>query len=108
MKIIPAPWNIFGIIFILLGVYFELAADRLFHLTGTTVTPFEESRALVTGGVFRASRNPMYLGFALILFGTLSPFLVVPVFGILLEMLFIRPEEKMLAQRFGKAYLEYQ
>ncbi len=36
---------------------------------GTTVKPFEESQALVTGGVFRISRNPMYLGMTLILLG---------------------------------------
>ena len=69
MKIIPAPWNWFGILFILLGITIELAADRLFHQAGTTVTPYEESQTLVTCGVFRISRNPMYLGFALILAG---------------------------------------
>ena len=56
----------------------------------------------------------MYLGFALILFGTaglfgtLTPFLVVPVFMVLIEKDFIRGEEKMLEQKFGQIYLGYK
>jgi len=114
LKIIPAPWNLFGILFILLGIIMELAADRLFHQAGTTVIPYDESQALVTGGVFRFSRNPMYLGFALILagaavlFGTLAPFLVVIVFMVLIERRFIRTEERMLETKFGQVYLDYK
>lgn len=48
---------------------------------GTTVKPFQESTALITDGVFRLSRNPMYLGFVLVLtgiatlLGSLTPWL---------------------------------
>jgi protein-S-isoprenylcysteine O-methyltransferase Ste14 len=114
LKVIPSPWNLLGILFILVGILFELTADRLFHQAGTTVIPYDESQALVTRGVFQTSRNPMYLGFALLLagtalvFGTLTPFLVVPVFMILIEWRFIRVEEKMLESRFGVAYLDYK
>jgi len=114
LKIIPSPWNLFGVLFILIGIGIDLAADRLFHQAGTTVTPYDESQVLVTRGVFRVSRNPMYLGFALVLigaavlFGSLSPFLVAPVFMILIERRFIRREEMMLAQKFGQAYLDYK
>ena len=114
LQIIPQPWNLFGIFFIMVGIVFELAADRLFHQAGTTVMPFAESQALVTSGVFRVTRNPMYLGFALILcgvaglFGTLTPFLVVPVFMILIDGRFIWPEEMMLEQKFGQGYLDYK
>ncbi len=114
LKIIPAPWNLFGILFILAGIVFELAADRMFQQAGTTVTPYDESQALVTRGVFQITRNPMYAGFALllagtaVLFGTLTPFLVVPVFMILIERRFIRVEEKMLEETFGGAYLDYK
>jgi protein-S-isoprenylcysteine O-methyltransferase Ste14 len=114
MKIIPPPWNLLGILIILVGIAMELAADRLFHQAGTTVTPYDESQALIARGVFRVSRNPMYLGFALILFGaavlfeTLAPFLVVPVFMVLIERRFIWVEEMMLEHTFGPAYLDFK
>jgi protein-S-isoprenylcysteine O-methyltransferase Ste14 len=114
LKVIPQPWSLFGIFFILFGIVLELVTDRLFHQAGTTVMPFAESQALLTGGVFRFTRNPMYLGFALILlgvaglFGTLTPLLVVPVFMILIDGGFIWPEEMMLEQKFGQGYLDYK
>jgi protein-S-isoprenylcysteine O-methyltransferase Ste14 len=114
LKIIPSPWNLFGMLFILVGIAFELTADRLFRQAGTTVTPYDESQVLVTRGVFQITRNPMYAGFALLLvgvatlFGTLTPFLVVPVFIILIEQRFIKTEEKMLENTFGAAYLNYK
>ncbi|MGD0877877.1 MAG: isoprenylcysteine carboxylmethyltransferase family protein [Anaerolineales bacterium] len=114
LKIIPSPWNLPGIVFILAGIAIELSADRLFHQAGTTVVPYAESKAMVTSGVFRFTRNPMYMGFTLILFGaavlfgTLSPFLVIPFFMALIERRFIRTEEKMLELKFGQAYLDYK
>jgi len=73
--------------------------------------PDAESQALVAGRVICLSRNPLYLGFGLILlgaailFGTLSPFLVVVVFMILIERRFIVTEEAMLEKKFGQVYL---
>jgi protein-S-isoprenylcysteine O-methyltransferase Ste14 len=113
-KIVPSPWNMFGVIFLLAGLLINFQADGLFHHAGTTVKPDEESSVLLTQGVFHISRNPMYLGFALILFGTafmfgtLTPFLTVPVFMILVEKRFILAEEKLLERKFGQVYLEYK
>jgi len=114
IKIIPSPWNLLGSIFVFPGIVLNLLGDRLFQQAGTTVKPGEESSFLVTTGVFRFSRNPMYLGFALILTGaavlcgTFAPFLVIPVFIILVEKHFIISEETMLERTFGWAYLEYK
>ena len=114
IRIIPSPWNAIGVIFLLAGLLINLRADRLFHRAGTTVKPHTESSVLVTGDVFRFSRNPMYLGFALLLtgvallLGALTPFLVIPIFVALIEVIFIRAEEKMLAQTFGQVYLDYR
>jgi protein-S-isoprenylcysteine O-methyltransferase Ste14 len=55
----------------------------------------------------------MYLGFVLVLMGiavllrSLTPFLVVPVFILLIQANFIRAEERMLAARFGERYEAY-
>jgi protein-S-isoprenylcysteine O-methyltransferase Ste14 len=89
-------------------------ADNALRKAKTTVKPFEESSALVTSGVYRISRHPMYFGFVLILMGlavmlgSLMPFLVIPVFAILIDTVFIRVEERMLEDKFGRAWLDYQ
>jgi protein-S-isoprenylcysteine O-methyltransferase Ste14 len=92
----------------------NLIADGKFHEVETTVKPFEKSSTLVTGGVFRISRNPMYLGFVLILLGiaillgSLSPYLIVILFWIAMEKVFIETEEKMLESKFGSRWTEYK
>ena len=112
-KIIPTPWNVLGIVPLACGIALNLAADKAFHEVGTTVKPFEESTALLTSGVFRISRNPMYLGYELILIGiaimlrSLTPYVVIPVFAVLMNRVFIRVEEQMLEEKFGPAWSEY-
>lgn len=111
--VIPSPWNLLGIIPIALGVYIAIVAEKSFRDVKTTVTPFAESSMLVTNGMYRISRNPMYLGIILILIGiaimmrSLTPFAVIPVFLILIEKRFITVEERMLAKKFGVQYLNY-
>jgi len=76
--------------------------------------PFEPSTALVTGGWFRLTRNPMYLGLSLILLGvamidgTLGAFLPLPVFVAILHFRFIRAEERFLEGIFGERYRAYR
>ena len=109
----PWPWRVLGLAPIAAGVWLNLAADRAFKAHGTTVKPFERSSALLTDGVFRISRNPMYLGMILILvgvamlIGSLSPFFVVAGFTAIIEMRFIPLEERMLAETFGNAWTAY-
>jgi protein-S-isoprenylcysteine O-methyltransferase Ste14 len=114
MVIISLPWNVIGLLPLLLGIGINLMADNALRKAKTTVKPFEESSALVTGGVYRISRHPMYFGFVLILIGvalimgSLTPFLVVPVFAILIDTVFIRVEERMLEDKFGRTWLDYK
>jgi protein-S-isoprenylcysteine O-methyltransferase Ste14 len=113
-KIIPSPWNALGIVPIALGVAINIVADDAFRRAQTTVKPFEESTTLVMSGVFQISRNPMYLGFVLILvgvavlMGSLTPYFVIPVFVILMDRVFIQVEEEMLEEKFGSAWLDYE
>ncbi|MFN2232546.1 MAG: methyltransferase family protein [Anaerolineae bacterium] len=112
-KFVPVPWNLLGILPLAAGIALNLLADRDFHQAETTVKPFENSSALVTTGVFRISRNPMYLGYMLILLGvglllrSLVPLVVIPVFGYLMARVFIRTEETMLQETFGPAWDAY-
>lgn len=111
---IPFPWNLIGILPIILGIVFNLIADNAFKVRMTTVKPFEESSALVTNGVFRLSRNPMYLGFVFILLGigtllgSLTPFLITLLFTISIYRMYIIVEEKMLEEKFGEEWLSYK
>jgi len=114
MKIVPLPWNVIGIIPLALGIAINIVADNALHQADTTVKPFEESTALVTNGAYRISRHPMYLGFVLILIGvaillgSLSPCVVIPIYAILMDQIFIKVEERMLEARFGQAWLAYK
>ena len=80
----------------------------------TTVMPNEAASTLVTGGPFRFRRNPIYLADMLILLGIAELMrniwlvLLTPVFGILVTLLAIIPEERHLEARFGNAYREYK
>jgi protein-S-isoprenylcysteine O-methyltransferase Ste14 len=80
----------------------------------TTIVPHRPVAVLLTDGVYRLSRNPMYTGLAVVysgltlLFGSWWPLaLGVPVL-IAVRQLVIRPEERYLTQRFGSAYTNYQ
>ena len=113
-KIVPSPWNAIGVIFLLIGLFFLLRSDQSFRWAGTTVKPFEVSIVLVTRGVFGVSRNPMYLGFSLmligaaVLLGSLTPFALALIFVIFMDRVFIVTEEKMLADQFVQDYLDYK
>jgi len=113
-KVVAYPLNLLGSIPLGIGIAFNLIADRAFKKYRTTVKPFEESTVLITSGVFRVSRHPMYLGMVLILIGiavlmrSLPPFAVIPIFALLMERVFIRVEEKMLEDKFGQPWLEYK
>lgn len=97
----------------LLGVGLNIAATRGFDRVGTPVRPMSPPRALVTGGVYRITRNPMYLGLALILAGAAGAlssswaFLMVLPFVLAMHRL-IRREEAFLESVFGDPYQTYK
>ena len=108
------PWNLVGVLPVLLGGALNIFADDQFKRHKTTVKPFRPSSALITDGVFRFSRNPMYLGMVCILIGlgiclaSLTPLFVIPLFVWWLTVQFIVPEEQGLAEQFGDAYGTYK
>lgn len=113
-RLIPFPFTLVGLVPLAIGIALNLVADYAFKARGTTVKPFEQSSALVTDGVFAITRNPMYLGMALLLMGvalllgTLTPFLVVGLFVVLIDRRFIAVEERMLAETFGEEWQAYR
>ena len=109
------PWNRLGWVFIGAGLSIDAAAVAAFARARTTANPIHIERAqhLVTGGLYRVSRNPMYLGLLsslcgwALLLGSVAPFLGIILFERILVMAQIRPEEAALAARFGDDYLRY-
>ncbi|HYF43391.1 MAG TPA: isoprenylcysteine carboxylmethyltransferase family protein [Ramlibacter sp.] len=87
---------------------------RLFRRRGTNIDTFGEPGTIVREGMFRRTRNPMYLGFVITLsglaacLGSLSPFLAVAAFKLLVHHWYIRVEERAMLRKFGQDYLEYQ
>jgi protein-S-isoprenylcysteine O-methyltransferase Ste14 len=69
LKIINFPWNLTGILLLILGGILNLIADKSFKNFNTTVKPFEYSSKLIQDGIFKLTRNPMYLGMCFILLG---------------------------------------
>ena len=82
----------------------------------TTINPTkpESSSSLVLSGIYKFSRNPMYLGFLLALFGwavflsNALSFVFLPAFIYYMNRFQIEPEEKALAGKFGEEYVAYK
>ena len=113
-QILAPPWRVLGLVPFVIGIVLNPLADRAFERHGTTVKPFEESSSLVTDGVFWITRNPMYLGMTLILLGiamflgSAAPFAIVVLLAVLLDRVFIVPEQRNLLNTFGTSFQEYQ
>jgi protein-S-isoprenylcysteine O-methyltransferase Ste14 len=103
-----------GALLILFGVILNLWTDRILKIKKTTVKPYETPSYLEISGPFRISRNPMYLGMALILLSivflskNIIEFIFLIIFIILMEIIFISKEEENLEKKFGKKYLNYK
>ncbi|MFT5710702.1 MAG: protein-S-isoprenylcysteine O-methyltransferase Ste14 [Halioglobus sp.] len=105
--------QIMGGLIILIGLVLLLLAGGLFKRAGTDLVPFKNVSALVTTGIYRYTRNPMYLGMTAILLGcgitvgAALSLLVAPVFMVIIEWRFIRLEEEMLRGLFPEDFPPY-
>lgn len=103
-----------GWFIMLCGIALLVVAAGLFRRKGTTVNPTKEPNILVTGGIYRMTRNPMYLGMLMILIG--FPFVAGSLAGLLFPVCFflymdrvvIPKEEKVMEGVFGQEYREYK
>ena len=115
--IVPLPGRgALAIAVLALGLAIELVAAARFLRARTTVSPLSPQKAttLVTGGLNRISRNPMYVGQALLLAGwalwlahALAPLGAVA-YVLWITRFQILPEERALAARFGEDYAAYR
>ncbi len=99
----------------LVGVATTLSGMLAFRRVRTTVNPLkpDTSSSLVVNGVYRITRNPMYVGVLLVLTGWATflghalPFLALPVFMWYMTEFQIKPEERALTRVFGSSFTEY-
>lgn len=113
---IPLPGhNYVAAALVFVGLLLALAGVLQFRRAGTTVNPMfpHKSSAMVASGIYRWSRNPMYLGMALALLGvaawgsTLAGYLLVPGFCWYLTRFQIIPEEQALLAAYGQEFARY-
>jgi hypothetical protein len=120
MKFLPPVWQFpsslsLVIVFGGIGCAIGAASVLQFLLAKTTVNPFqlEAASQLVTGGIYRLSRNPMYLSLVFILLawmfylGSFSALLGVVLFIWYITKFQIKPEEEGLKHLFGDAFTAY-
>jgi protein-S-isoprenylcysteine O-methyltransferase Ste14 len=99
---------------IVLGLGPAVWVSRMFRSEGTTIKPHDTPSALLTGGPFRFSRNPIYLGAAVSLLGlalvvgSLPFYLNPPLMAAALHYGFIPMEERNLEAALGQPYLDYK
>ena len=107
---------IFGSLMIISGLIIILSAIILFKKYQTTITPLNPSNAtkLITDGIYKFSRNPMYLGLLLVLLGIsiilnlFGGFFLIPLFILYLNLFQIIPEENAMVDLFKDEFLEYK
>ena len=101
-----------ALLVVLAGAAVCLAGVASFRRARTTVNPLkpESASALVISGIYRHTRNPMYLGFAIILLGwcvllgSAWAVLGVAAFVLYIGRFQIRPEERALRELFGAEF----
>lgn len=107
------PYPLLGTVLTAVGFMVMLWAWVSFRKAKTAVCPTSASSALVTTGVYRVTRNPMYLGMLGMLFGAaffladLAAFLAPVAFFLVIDKVFIPYEEEDLRATFGPAYEQY-
>ena len=106
----PVAWALAGV-----GAAFDLAGLIAFRRSRTTINPLrpQKASALVTGGVYRITRNPMYVGLAILLgawavhLGSAWDLAGPLLFVLYIDRFQIAPEERALEQLFGDEFTAY-
>ena len=104
-----------GILLLILGLAVLIFAVRLFRKDNTTVNPLspEQATKLVTDGIFKHSRNPMYLGMAFVLgsiavfFNLLGGMILIALFCVYITKFQIIPEERAMRDIFSDDFDKY-
>lgn len=115
---LPVPFELgeraYGIAVLVLAVGLAGWALLQFHSAGTDVRPDKPDSALITGGPFRYTRNPLYIVLSLVQvtaalwLDNAWVLLLLPVSILVINNYAIAREERYLERLFGQAYLDYK
>ena len=106
--------KVFGWPLVVFGLAFGLWGFREMRRAGTNVDPYHPTTAIVEAGPYRYTRNPLYVGMALIYSGVaaranaLPAALLLPAVLHLVDRGVVRREERYLEGKFGGEYLRYK
>lgn len=108
--------RVLAVVIALVGLAVCVLGVLEFRRSATTVDPTRPANAssVVASGIFRYSRNPMYLGFAVLLIAwsawlqNVASLAVAVLFVAYLTRFQVLPEERVLAERFGSEYVRYR
>lgn len=112
--LLGATWQYIGIALMVLGFATILLAARSFRKHETTIIPDGQPSTLMEGGLFAYSRNPIYVAMAVLLVGSglaighIWALIVVPLFVLLVQQIWIVKEEENLEAEFGQIYRNYK
>jgi len=112
--LLAPPLSYAGVPLGLGGIGVAAFSAAAFDRASTGIVPFSPATTLVTGGFYRFSRNPMYVGMAVTLLGTalllgsITALLPVMAFVLVIHARFILPEEAFLESVFGQRYRDYK
>jgi protein-S-isoprenylcysteine O-methyltransferase Ste14 len=106
--------TIAGFIFIIIALPFLITSLRQFYLTKNTLVTIRPAASLQTRGIYRITRNPMYLALACIylaitcFIGSWWNLILFPLLITVVQVYIIKREERYLTRRFGDSYLNYK
>ena len=113
-ELIKYPFNLIGIIFILLGGILSGKSAKTLKKHNAPINLEDKSTTVVQAGFYKYSRNPMYLGMTLLLVGlsilskNILSFIAPVFFWLVVNFKFIPAEEKKMESSLGKEYLDYK
>jgi protein-S-isoprenylcysteine O-methyltransferase Ste14 len=106
--------KIVGVGLLIIALFFLLRSLRQFVLSKNTLVTIMPTHSLQTNGIYSITRNPMYLGLAIVylgiscLIGNWWNIILFPFLLLIIQQYMINREEKYLERRFGQVYLDYK
>jgi protein-S-isoprenylcysteine O-methyltransferase Ste14 len=118
-RFVPLPFAVppllqyFGLALAFIGFLLGIGAFMEFRKAHTTLDPHGSAKQLVTAGIYRFTRNPIYLGFLLMVIGfplnsgVIWGLVLAPLYVMTMSRLVIEREEVYLGRKFRDQYSSY-
>ena len=106
--------KISGIVFLVIALFFLIKSLRQFFQTKNTLILIKPATSLQTNGIYGITRNPMYVGLAIVyvglscLTGNWWNFILFPLLVLIIQEYIIKSEERYLEREFGQKYADYK